>query len=501
MPVDAARSPHRRSPSCGRALTVLVVAQFVLMLDTSVTNMALPTIGRKLSLADASLAWVTNAYIVAFGGFLLLGGALADGLGAKRLFVWGLAFFGGTSLAAGLAGTGTWLIAARLGQGLAAALLAPATLALLAATFAAGPARDRALGVWGVAGAAGAPAGGVLGGLLTGWLGWASVLLVNVPICALAAGAALLWLRTPAPAPPRRAGGARSRFDVAGAATVTSATAALLVAIMSVAEGGSGPRARGAVLFAGATLLLAAFVRIERRARRPLLPLWLIRRRPIAVAVAVAVLTQMAGYGMSFLLTLQLQRGFGLTPIRAGLAFLPFGAAAIVSSRAAPWVVRRVGTAHALALGAGSVCLGLVPMAQIPWDRGYAAFVVPALVLAGLGAGLLSVGVSQACIAAAPADRVGLAAAVITSAQQLGGAVGLAAVSSVAASVGGPAGFRAGYATAATLAGLAVVSAAALFPRAGRGPSPRTSPPGAPGPRFPPPSAAARGEPRRRRSG
>jgi MFS family permease len=463
MSAHSARSATAPVRHPGRTLTVLVAAQFVLMLDTSVTNMALPTIGRDLALSDATLSWVTNAYVVVFGGFLLLGGALVDGVGAARLFRGGLLLFGGASLLGGLAANGAWLVGGRLLQGLGAALLAPATLALLAQAFPAGRPRDRALAVWGVAGAAGAPTGAVVGGLLTGALGWSSVLLVNVPICAAAALAASRWPAGPRPDrahPP----GARPGADVAGAVTATTATTAGLVAITSVAGAGRSPiLALGTS--AAAAVALVGFVRSERVAVRPLLPLWLVRRRPIAVASGVAVLAQMAGYGMSFLLTLQLQRGFGLSPAQAGVAFLPFGAAAIASSRAAPWGIRRVGPGWSLAAGCASVAAGLVPMAAIPWSHGYGAFVLPALVLAGLGAGVIAVGVSAACIAAAPPERVGLAAAVVTAAQQLGGAVGLAAVSATASTVGGLTGVRAGYGLAAGFAATAAVVAAALVGR------------------------------------
>jgi EmrB/QacA subfamily drug resistance transporter len=424
------------------ALGLVGAAQFAIVLDASITNMAIPAMVAQLGLSDAAVSWVTNAYALTFGGFLLLGGRLVDAFGPRSLLRLGLLLFGGGSLAGGMAPTASWLIGARAVQGLGAALLAPATLALVVQLFPEGAERNRALGIWGAAAAAGAPAGAMLGGLLAGSLGWASVLFVNVPLCAVA----LAVSGTMASPATRRS--PRLPLDVGGAAAVTIGVAALLAGVVGAARWSwRSPDTLG--LLALALAALALFAVIELRVAWPLVPLSLLRRRLVASTNVVALLGPMAGYGMSFLLTLHLQRTLGLSPLLAGCAFLPYGAAAIAASSIASAFVTRFDAKPVVVAGALAMGVGLVPLVALPVGGGYLTHILPALVVFAIGDGLFFVAINAAGLREAEHHDAGLAAGLLTTSQQLGGALGLAVAVSVSqASRSASAGFAAALALA-----------------------------------------------------
>ena len=308
------------------ALVLLAAAQFVVVLDASIVNVALPSIGASLNFSQDDLSWVVNAYTLTFGGFLLLGGRMADLLGRRRMFIAGLILFAGASLAGGLAQSDVWLIAARAVQGLGAALLSPAALSLVTMLFAEGAERNKAMGVWGAVAGSGGAAGVLLGGMLTEWAGWEWVLYVNVPIGIAAA------LLAPRLLPETRAEGAR-HFDIAGAVTVTAGLSLLVYSLVNANEAGWGS-AETLILLAVAAVLLVGFVAIERRTKAPLVPFpGIFRHRSITAINVTALLIAMALFSMFFFISLYMQQVLGYDALEAGLAYLPLAFGIIVSRR------------------------------------------------------------------------------------------------------------------------------------------------------------------------
>src|SRR6267154_4942304 len=310
------------------ALGLLATAQFVVVLDASIVNVALPSIGRALHFSQDSLSWVVNAYVLTFGGFLLLGGRLADLLGRRRVFIVGLIVFAFASLAGGLAQSESWLIAARAIQGLGAAIVSPAALSIITTTFAEGSERNRALGVWGAVAGAGGAAGVLLGGILTSGLNWRWVLFVNVPIGLAAAtlGPRLLL--------ESKAEDGTEGFDIPGAVTVTAGLALLVYTVVDAVNVGWG--STGTLLrLAGSALLLVAFVAIERRQRHPLLPFSIFRLRTLRGADIVGLLIGMSLFSMFFFISLYLQDVLGFSAIKTGLSYLPLAVGIILSAGAA----------------------------------------------------------------------------------------------------------------------------------------------------------------------
>jgi EmrB/QacA subfamily drug resistance transporter len=468
-PVAAETSDPRR----WWALVLLALAEFMVILDASIVNIALPSIQRGLHFSKDNLSWDVNAYILAFGGLLLLGGRMADLRGRRRMFIVGLAVFAGASLVGGLSDSQGQLIASRAVQGAGAAILAPAALALVRAIFSEGAERNRALGIWGAVAGSGAAAGVLLGGVLTSGLSWRWVLFVNVPVAAIAAAVAPRLL------PESRAEADERSFDLAGAITITAGLTLLVYALIEAQKVGWGT-ARTIALLAIAAVLLVGFVVIELRASAPLVPFGIFRSRAVAAANAVAILVGAALISMFFFLTLYMQEVLGYSAIKAGLSQLPLAGTIILAAGLAPPLVARVGAKAIIAVGLGLLAGGLVWFAQIPT---HAAFVHdllgPSLVIA-TGLGLTYVPMTIASVSGDAKNETGLASGLINTTQQVGGALGLAIAATVAnsqtdhylraahrAAQALPAalthGFRSGFIIDAGFAALGVVAALALI--------------------------------------
>ncbi|GAA4818019.1 MFS transporter [Streptomyces ziwulingensis] len=420
MPADLT-TPRARN----LALALLALTQFVVVIDASIVNVALPSVGTALGISQDHLSWVVNAYVLAFGGFLLLGGRLADFLGRRRMFVAGIALFTIASLLGGLAQNETWLIAARALQGLGAAIASPAALSIVTTTFQEGSERNRALAIWGAVAGAGGAAGVLLGGVLTEYLGWEWVLFVNVPI-----GAVIIWQ-----APKRlveSTSGTRERaFDVPGAVTVSAGLALLVYTLVDADKAGWTSTA---TLLRGpaALVLLAAFVVIEWRSRGPLLPLSTFSLRTLRGANVVGLLVGMALVSMFFLITLYLQQVLGFSALAAGFAYLPLSVSIIVAATAASTLVTRLGFKPVLMAGLAFVALGLAWFSQVRPDGSFAVDVLGPSVLAGIGLGLSFVPMTIAAVTGTTAEQAGLASGMINTSQQIGGALGLAILASIA---------------------------------------------------------------------
>ncbi|WP_067455524.1 MFS transporter [Actinomadura macra] len=402
----------------GIALALLVSVQFVLVLDASIVNVALPSIGGDLHIDQADLSWIGNAYTLTFGGFLLFGGRVADLAGRRRMFVLGLALFTLASLGGGLAQNAGTLIGARAVQGLGAAFVAPAALSLIMTLFAPGPERNRALGLFGAVAGAGGAAGSILGGLLTDWLGWESVLFVNVPI-----GAAAIAL-APVVLPEARDERARG-FDLVGAVSVTGGLALLVYTLVDANDAG-WDSAQTYGLGGLALLLLAAFVLVEVRVRDPLVPLGIFRKRELRGGNLVAVLLTMAVFPMFFVLTLYLQQVLGYGPVKAGLGQLPVAVALALSAGGGSRLVTAFGVRTPLAGGLVFVAAGLAWLSRMSSPGDYWQDVFGPTVVMGLGGGVAFVAVTIAATAGAATEESGLASGLINTTQQIGGALGLA---------------------------------------------------------------------------
>ena len=408
----------------GLALLLLAAAQFVVVLDASIVNVALPSIGRALDFSQDSLSWVVNAYVLVFGGFLMLGGRLADLLGRRRMFVIGLILFAAASLAGGLAQSEGWLIAARAVQGLGGALLSPAALSMLTVLFAEGAERNRAMGVWGAVAGSGGAAGVLLGGMLTQWAGWEWVLFVNVPVATLAALAAFRVL------PESRRDGPR-HFDVAGAVTVTAGLTTLVYALVDASDAGwLSTQTLG--LGALALALLASFVAIELRSKDPLVPFSIFKLRTLTGSNIVALLVAAALFAMFFFVSLYMQQVLGYSALKAGLSYLPLAVGIIISAGVASQLVTKMGYKPVFASGMILAAIGLIWFAQVDADGSYLSDILfPSLVVA-VGLGFAFVPMMIAAVAGVEPSRAGLASGLINTSQQVGGALGLAILASVA---------------------------------------------------------------------
>jgi len=416
-----AASPGSRK---GLALALLALTQFVIVLDASIVNVALPSIGRALDFNQDDLSWVVNAYTLTFGGFLLLGGRLADLLGRRRVFIAGLILFSLASLAGGLAQSDVWLIAARAVQGLGAAIISPAALSLVTTMFAEGAERNRALGVWGAVAGSGGAAGVLLGGILTQYAGWEWVLFVNVPI-----GLAAAFV-SPRLLPESRDEGPRV-FDVAGATTVTAGLALFVYALVDANNAGWGST-QTVGLIAISVALLGAFIVIERRTSNPLMPFSIFRLRTLRGADVVGLLIGMSLFGVFFFLSLYMQQVLGYDALKTGFAYLPLALNIIVSAGVASQLVTRIGFKPTLIAGMLLVGGGLIWFAQVSPTGGYVSDVLfPSIILAW-GLGLAFVPVTVAAVTGTRPDEAGLASGLINTAQQVGGALGLAILAAVA---------------------------------------------------------------------
>ena len=344
------------------ALVLLAMTQFVIVIDASIVNVALPSIGAHLHFSRDDLTWVVNAYTLTFGGFLLLGGRMADLLGRRRMFMLGLVVFSLASLAGGLAQSETWLIAARAVQGLGAAIVSPAALSIITTTFADGAERNRALGIWGAVAGAGGAAGVLLGGILTSGLSWRWVLFVNVPIGLVAAALAPRTLRE------SRREQAGNSFDIPGAVAVTGGLALLVYAVVDAVNVGWGAT-RTIVCLAAAGVLLIAFVAIELRQRDPLVPFSIFRLRTLRGANIVGLLIGMSLFSMFFFISLYLQDVLGYSPIKTGIAYLPLAVGIIIAAGVASQLVTRIGFKTPLIAGMLLVAGGLLWFSQPASDR------------------------------------------------------------------------------------------------------------------------------------
>lgn len=401
----------------GLALTLLAGCQLLLVVDASIVNIALPTIRQGLGFTDAGLSWVVNAYTLAFGGLLLLGGRVGDLLGHRRAFTAGVALFTAASLAGGLATSPGWLLAARAAQGAGAALAGPGSLALIATTFADGPRRSRALSAFAIAGSAGMVAGLVLGGLLTAWTSWRAVLFVNVPV-----GALIVLL---APRALRESPAREGRFDLTGALACTLGSTALVYGLIRAAGRGWDDGLTVAAL-GGAAVLLALFPAVEARARQPIMPLTLFAERDRVGAFLMRLLLTAAMSGMTFFLTLYVQGVLGYGPLATGFGFLPTTAAVIVASRAVPRLLPRYGAQPLMVVGAFLCAAGMVWLTRVPESGSYVAVILGPVLLFGAGTGLVAVAATFVAMASVPAGEAGAASAFLQSMQQIGGSLGVA---------------------------------------------------------------------------
>ncbi len=416
-------------------LVLLCMAQFVVVLDASIVNVALPTIGKALDFSQENLPWVVNAYVLTFGGFLLLGGRIADLMGRRRVFIVGLIVFGLASLAGGLAANEGQLIVARAVQGLGAAIRSPAALSIVTTTFKDGSERNKALGAWGAVAGSGGAAGVLLGGVLTDGLGWEWVLWVNVPIALIAAFLA-----------PRLLDESRSEsetrsFDVAGAFSITASLSILVYALVDASDAGWGSfQTIGLIALSAA--LMGAFIAIEHSSASPLMPFRIFRLRTLTGANVVGLLVGASLFSMFFFISLYMQQVLGYSAIKAGLSYLPLaltiiGAAGLASipassARLASVSVTKIGFKPVLATGMGFIAVGLLWFSQVSVGGSFLSDVLGPSVLAAIGLGLSFVPVTIAAVSRVEEREAGLASGLINTSQQVGGALGLAILSSIA---------------------------------------------------------------------
>ncbi|MBO9578825.1 MAG: MFS transporter [Microbacteriaceae bacterium] len=416
--------PAPRSSRRWLALSVLALAQFLVVLDASIVNIALPVLGEQLGMDTAALAWVITAYVLAFGGLLLLGGRLADRFGHRRVFLVGTAGFVAASALAGLSAGAELLLAARAIQGASAALLAPAALALLTHLFPEARERTRALGIWGGVAGIGSAAGVLLGGVLTAWLGWQSVFFVNVPVGAMVLLAIpLLITRDPA--------AERTRLDMPGAATITGALVAAVGALSAVEQlGAAHPLAWGLGL--AAVVLGGAFVAIERRSAAPLVPLRTFRNRSLTVGNVVMLLVGAAMVALFFALSVFMQAVLGFDALTTGLTQLPLAGTLVVVAGLAPGIIAKAGARTTLVASLLVLAAGLVWLSFAPSNADFAAQLLSPTLLIGVGMGGAFVTTTHLAVDGVEGGEAGLAGGLVNTSQQIGGALGLAVLGTVA---------------------------------------------------------------------
>ena len=426
--MSAARSGGGRRPHPGIALIVIATAQLMVVLDATIVNVALPHIQRTLGFSGSGLEWVVTAYALAFGGLLLLGGRAGDLLGRRRIFIAGLLVFSAASLAGGFAASQAWLLTARVIQGIGGAMIAPTALALVATTFAEGRARNRAMGVYAAMSGGGAAVGLVAGGLLTTYLSWRWVLFVNVPIGALVAAAAPFALTESA----RRPG----RFDLPGAVTGTAGVALLVYGLSSAGTGQDGvshwadPQVTTSL--AAALVLLAAFVITERRSTQPLMPLRILASRSRSGSYLIMLVLATAMFGLFFFLTIFVQDVLGYSALKAGLAFLPLAATIVVVSGIAGQLISRAGARPLMLAGLTAMAGGIYWFSRISVHTTYATGLLGPSLVTGAGLGLLFVPLSLVVLAGVRDRDSGLVSSLLSTGQQVGGAIGLAGLGTVA---------------------------------------------------------------------
>ncbi|HEX2302396.1 MAG TPA: MFS transporter [Gaiella sp.] len=406
-------------------LVLVCLAQFMVILDATIVNVALPSIQADLEMSESGLQWVVNAYALLFGGFLLLGGRAGDLIGRKRVFLAGLVLFTGASLLCALATGETMLILSRGLQGLGAALVSPAALSIVTTTFREGAERTKALGVWAAIAVGGGAVGLVLGGLLVETLSWPWIFFVNVPVGIVAFLVSLRYV------PESKDEHVHKSFDLAGAVSVTAGLIALVYGIVRSGESGWGS---GEVLgfLALAAVLLVAFVLIERRSAEPLVRLSIFSVKTVRGADAAMLVVAAGLFAMFFFNTLYVQRVLGFSPLEAGFAFVPFTAGVIVGAGLSQKLVPALGAREVPLIGAALGALGLLLFLRLTPDSSYLADLLPGIMLTSIGMGLVFVPITLIATSGVPVDDAGLASGLFNTAQQIGGALGLAVLSTLA---------------------------------------------------------------------
>jgi EmrB/QacA subfamily drug resistance transporter len=407
-------------------LLLLSLVQFMDVLDASILNIALPSIKDDLGFSQQSLQWVVNGYILTYGGFLLLGGRVADLLGRRRILVAGLIVFAGASLLGGLAQSESLLIAARFVQGMGAAMLSPAALSTLTTTFRSARDRHTALGVWAAVSGLGGAAGVLFGGLLTEGPGWRWVLFVNVPFSAVALVGAFALLK-----PEARRLARLKDFDLLGAVLVTGGMLLLVYTLVKAPDRGWGT-GWTIVGLAIAALILTAFVLNELRVRKPLVPMSILRIKGVAAADATQLLLAAGFFPLFFFTTLYMQGVLEYSPIQAGIAYLPLTGGVIIAAAVASQLFARIGTKPVMVAGAAIAAGGQYWLSRIPVDGSYTADILPGLLVASFGLGAVFTAATTAANAGVSEDKAGLAAGLLNTGTQLGSALGLAILSAVA---------------------------------------------------------------------
>jgi EmrB/QacA subfamily drug resistance transporter len=445
--------------SKGAILALTCAAQFMVVLDIAIVNVALPSIQRDLDVGQSTLQWVVIAYGLLLGGFLMFGGRLADLIGRRRILVAGLAVFSAASLLAGLAGSAELLITARGLQGFGAALIAPTALSILAVTFAEGHERNRALGIFGAVGGTSASIGVIASGLLTDGPGWRWVFFINVPIGAVLIAMALVVLG--ADHAQRRTG----KFDAAGATTVTGGLLLLVYALNRGADHG-WTSASTLTLFGIAGFLLAAFVLVESRSTAPLVPGAALRHRSLVAANLSAFFTFGAFFSFIFLASLLMQQVLGYSPTKTGVSWLATSVTAFVASGlTGALLVNKVGVRKLIAAGLTLLALGMLWLARVPADADYVSDLLPAFLVAGIAIGLCAPSVQISALSGVAESSSGIASGLVETMREVGGAAGVAAVSTALVSRAGLEGFHAGFVLIAIVSGVGTVVAAVAFER------------------------------------
>jgi EmrB/QacA subfamily drug resistance transporter len=423
--VLAADSAGTRPNRKWLALALVVAAQFMVVLDVAIVNVALPSIKTDLNFTQESLQWVVTAYAILFGGALLLGGRMADLLGRRRLFMAGLVLFTVSSLLNGLAWSEGSLIAFRSLQGLGAALLSPAALSILTTTFEEGRERNIALGVWGAASGSGGAAGVLLGGVLTSSFGWSWIFFVNIPV------GALLFALAPVLVRESRANLAHRHFDTAGAVSITSGLMLLVYAMTRAAQHGWAT-AETIGLLATSAALIAAFVAIELRSKAPLLPMRIFRLRTLAASNATQLLVAAALFSQFFLLTLYMQQVLHYSALKTGVAYIALTLSIVGFSAVSQGLVTRLGIRRVLPVGLVMSGAALVLYARLPVDGHYFWDLFPAFLLSGIGLALSFVPMVIGGLTGVEQSDAGVASGLFNTSQQVGGAIGVAAATTIA---------------------------------------------------------------------
>ncbi|MGX1130352.1 EmrB/QacA subfamily drug resistance transporter [Streptomyces glaucescens] len=453
------RASRRTAPPTWLVVALACAGQFLVVLDVSVVNVALPSMRTDLGLSGPGLQWVVNAYAIAFAGFMLLGGRAGDLYGRKRMFLVGLALFTLASLGGGLAQEGWQLLAARAAQGLGAAVLAPSTLTILTAAVPEGAARARAISTWTAVGAGGGAAGGLVGGALVDGLSWRWVLLINVPIGAVVLVAALRGLTE------SRAGEGR-RLDLPGAVLVTAGLGVLAYGISQTEADGWTAAATLVPLIAG-LLLIGLFLLVEARTAAPLMPLRLLRARAVSSANAAMFINGSAMFSMWFFMTLYAQNVLGYSPLEAGFALVPSSLAVVVGSKVAPRWMRRLGARPVAVLGSLVAATGFGWQSTMSADEAYVTGIMLPGILMMLGAGLAATPLASLATSGADPGDAGLVSGMVNTSRTMGGSLGLAVMSTIAAArtghSTGAAELTEGYALAFRVSAAVLVAGAVVM--------------------------------------